>query len=69
MKVNKEVSDLTRKLDYIGVGMKQRREIIKECLNPLRKIIFEINPWVETINYSYECLKQKLDELEKERIE
>lgn len=35
MKFNKKVSDLARKLDYIGVNSERKRKLIKLCINPI----------------------------------
>ena len=39
MKVNRKVSDLARKLNYIGGTPEKRREIIKEYSKPIYKLI------------------------------
>jgi len=61
MKVNRKVSGLARKLDYIGVKSKEdKRRIIKECLDPL----FIGGNYLESfINKSYKNFKKYLDEL------
>jgi hypothetical protein len=66
MKVNREVSDLARKLDYIGVDSVKRREIIKECVSPLR-IIFGESISIKRINNSYNIIKREMEKLEEQR--
>jgi hypothetical protein len=69
MKVNKKVSDLARKLNYIGVDSKYRRKIIKNYLDPIKTFLFGKNPLISIIELGYEMLKEeseKYDLLEKE---
>ncbi len=69
MKVNRKVSDLARKLEYIGVNLKDRRKVIKNCLNPLDAFLFGSGKSIiKDINNSYEYLKKEMDELERQRI-
>jgi hypothetical protein len=64
MKVNKEVSDLARKLKYIGHDEKERRRLIKNCLNPIETFFFGKNPLIKMINEGYEILKKEFESYE-----
>lgn len=59
MKVNKEISDLARKLDFIGIDGLDRRKMIKKCFNPftIRSLCL-----IDEINNSYTNLKKKVEE-------
>lgn len=63
MKINKEVSDLARKLEFIGIEEESRRKIIKRCFNPLKSItgIYLI----KQINKSYKNIKKEIDNYNK----
>jgi hypothetical protein len=56
MKVNRKVSDLARKLDYIGIPSEKRRDMIKTCLNPIDKLLGRYNV-INQIDRSYEKIK------------
>ena len=62
MKINKKVSDLARKLEFIGYDIKERRKIIKDCLNPFNKVLFREYPTIKQINMSYKIIKQAKEE-------
>jgi len=66
MKINKKVSDLARKLEYIGIDLKERRNIIKVCMHPLNRIF---NSLEKTIDESYKTIKKGMDELERQKME
>ncbi|MEK6833734.1 MAG: hypothetical protein AABY32_06855 [Nanoarchaeota archaeon] len=69
MEISKKVSDLARKMDYIGYSIKDRRSIIKDCLNPIGIFLFGENPVTTQIKDSYNFLKKEMDKLEKQRLE
>lgn len=55
MKVNRKVSDLARKLNYLDYSIKERRNIIQLCMFPL---LNKRNLVTNQINESYYCIKQ-----------
>jgi hypothetical protein len=65
MKVNKKVSELARKLKYIGMREKERRRVIKDCFNPIGTFLFGENPVISQIKKSYEFVKEERENYEK----
>ena len=64
MKLNKKVSDLARKLEFIGIDEElKRREIIKSCIG-LPGLITGFY-LVKKINGSYARLKKEVDNYNK----
>ena len=68
MKINKKVSELARKLDYMGIESEDRKRMIKICINPLYKIFYG-SSLTGKINNGYEKIKKEMDELERQRVE
>jgi hypothetical protein len=66
VEVNKEVFDLARKLDYLGVDFYLRREIIEKCIDPENKANYRIYSLRKQIDKSYEEVKIALENFEKE---
>jgi len=68
MKFNKKVSELARKLDYLGAEINKRREIIEICAHPLR--FFTGGSYLtRKINESYERVKRIEAEISNRKIE
>lgn len=58
MKINKEVSNLARKLEYLNFDSKERRKEIEFCFNPLIEIIGNKDYIFNKINDIYNFVKK-----------
>jgi hypothetical protein len=66
MKVNRKVSDLARKLDYIGMDFILRRGIIVTCMNSENKTTYRIVSLRRQIEKSYQEIKKAREDFVEE---
>ncbi len=66
VKFNKEVSNLARKLDYIGIDSERRRSIIETCMDSKNKTTYRIVSLKKQMEKTYEEIKKSIEDFEKE---
>lgn len=66
VEVDKEIFDLARKLDFIGINSEDRRKIIEQCIVVENKTTYRIISLKKQINKSSQEIKKAIEDFENE---